>query len=78
MENRGNGERETGGKETRDRASHDADTVAAMACTLWSAYYYDYPRLSGRLLEDLEHTTGSLPTASKLRPQALRLRSSSD
>jgi len=78
VENRGNGERETGGKETRGRASHDADTVAAMTCTLWSAYYYDYPRLSGRLVEDLEHTTGSSPTASKLRPQALRLRSSSD
>jgi len=78
VENRGNGERETGGKETRGRASHDADTVAAMTCTLWGAYYYDYPRLSGRLLEDLEHTTGSSPTASKLRPEALRLRSSSD
>jgi ADP-ribosylglycohydrolase len=35
-------------------AGHDADTIAAMACTL-SGAYLGYSRLPRRLLDDLEH-----------------------
>lgn len=35
-------------------AGHDADTVAAMACTL-SGAYHGYSRLPQRLLADLEY-----------------------
>ena len=35
-------------------AGHDADTVAAMACTL-SGAYHGYSRLPKRLLDELEY-----------------------
>ena len=35
-------------------AGHDADTVAAMACSV-SGAYHGFSRLPSRLLEDLEY-----------------------
>jgi ADP-ribosylglycohydrolase len=46
-------------------AGHDADTVAAMACSVAGAYH-GYARLSQRLLNDLEYHDRLIELADSL------------
>ncbi len=53
-------------------AGHDADTVAATACTL-SGAHHGYSRLPGRLVQDLEYHDHLLELADGLSALNRRL-----